>query len=107
MERNEWKLPRVGDIRALLEVYGVTDERRREQLLTLAREGRQRGWWHAYREMLFENYSTYIGLESEATALLVYQPLVIPGLLQTDDYARALIQAGPAELDEAGVEQRV
>ena len=107
MERNEWKLPRVGDIRALLEVYGVADERRREDLLRLAREGRQRGWWHAYREMLSENYSTYIGLESEAAALLIYQPLVIPGLLQTDEYARALVHAGPAELDDAGVEQRV
>lgn len=107
MERNEWKLPRVLDIRALLEVYGVTDERQREELINLARDGRQRGWWHAYREMLSENYSTYIGLEAEAAALLTYQPLVIPGLLQTDDYARAVIEAGPAEVDEAGILQGV
>lgn len=107
MERNEWKLPRVHDIRALLDVYGVSGERERDELFRLARDGRQRGWWHAYREMLSESYSTYIGLESEAETLLIYQPLVIPGLLQTDDYARALIQAGPAEVDSAGVEQRV
>lgn len=107
MERNEWKLPRVGDIRALLDVYGVTDERYRDELLRWAREGRQRGWWHAYREMLSESYSTYIGLEAEAAALLIYQPLVIPGLLQADEYAHVLVQAGPAELDEAGIEQHV
>ncbi len=107
MERNEWKLPRVHDIRALLDVYGVSDERQRDELLRLARDGRQRGWWHAYREMLSESYSTYIGLEAEAATLLIYQPLVIPGLLQTEDYARALIQAGPAEVDEAGIEQRI
>lgn len=107
MERNEWKLPRVQDIRVLLDVYGVTDVREREELITLARDGRQRGWWHAYREMLSEGYSTYIGLEAEAATLLTYQPLVIPGLLQTDDYARALVQAGPYELDDAGVEHRV
>lgn len=107
MERNEWKLPRVQDIRVLLDVYGITDERAREELVTLARDGRQRGWWHAYREMLSESYSTYIGLEAEASTLLTYQPTVIPGLLQTDDYARVLIEAGPAELGEEGIERRV
>lgn len=105
MERNEWKLPRVVDIRALCEVYGVT-ERQRDELVRLAREGRQRGWWHAYREMLSESYSTYIGLEAEAAELLVYQPLVIPGLFQTDDYIQALVRASPAEVDDAGIEQR-
>jgi hypothetical protein len=57
--------------------------------------------------MLSETYTTYIGLETEAAAILAYQPLIIPGLLQTDDYARSIALAGPAELDENGVEQRV
>ncbi|MEV5746862.1 helix-turn-helix transcriptional regulator [Actinoallomurus sp. NPDC052308] len=107
MERNEWKLPRVLDIRALLEVYGVTDEREREELINLARDGRKRGWWHPYSAMLSEHYSTYIGLEAEASEVFAFETIVIPGLLQTEDYARALIEAGPAEITEEEVERRV
>lgn len=107
IESAQWVRPNIGDVRTLLTIYNVNDERRREELLRLAREGRQRGWWHAYREMLSETYSTYIGLEAEAAALLTYQPLVIPGLLQTDAYARAVIEAGPREVDAEGVDQSV
>jgi hypothetical protein len=107
MERNEWKLPRVQDIRVLLDVYGVTDERQRDELVRLARDARQRGWWHPYRDMISERYSTYIGLEAEASALLTYQPMIVPGLLQTDDYARALMRSGSARIDADEIERRV
>jgi transcriptional regulator with XRE-family HTH domain len=102
MERGEWLRPSPHDIGRLLDVYGVVDEREHEALTTLAREGRQRGWWHAYREMISERYSTYIGLEAEASSVFSFQPLMMPGLIQTADYARALILGGPSEL---GVEE--
>lgn len=107
MERNEWRLPKVGDVRQLLDEYGVTDEREREELITLAREGRQRGWWHPYSKMLSETYTTYIGLEAGAASVLNFEPGTIPGLLQTEGYARALIAAGPAELSDELIEDRV
>ncbi|MEW2353347.1 helix-turn-helix transcriptional regulator [Spirillospora sp. NPDC029432] len=107
MERGEWQRPNPRDIVDLLNVYGVVDERQRETLVVLARQGRQRGWWHAYKDMLSERYSTYIGLEIEASSLRTFQPLMVPGLLQTVDYARALILDGPAEITAEEVERRV
>jgi transcriptional regulator with XRE-family HTH domain len=107
MERGEWNRPRWRDVRDLLDRYGVTDERLRDYLIELAREGAAKDWWHPYRKMLSEAYSTYIAFEGEADELLTFELAVIPGLLQTEDYARALNQAGPAELDPDEVEKRV
>jgi transcriptional regulator with XRE-family HTH domain len=106
MERGEWLRPSPHDIGRLLEVYGVVDEREHEALTTLARQGRQRGWWHAYREMISERYSTYIGLEAEASSVFSFQPLMMPGLLQTTAYARALILGGPSQLGAREAELR-
>lgn len=107
MERGEGTRPNPRDIEDLLKVYGVTGQRQREEIVRWAREARQRGWWHPYREMLSESLSTYIGLEAGAKTLLTFQSLVVPGLLQTEDYARVLIQAGPAEIGADEIEQRV
>ncbi|MEV5752615.1 helix-turn-helix transcriptional regulator [Actinoallomurus sp. NPDC052308] len=107
IERGEWLRPNPRDIQDLLDIYGITDVRQREELTQLAREGRQRGWWHPYRDMLSDAYSTYIGLEAEAKALLTFQPLMIPGLLQTADYARAVVAGGPAEINLEEVDRRV
>lgn len=107
MERGEWLRPNPRDIADLLDLYGVTDERQREYLLTLAREGRQRGWWHPHRELLSERYSTYIGLETDAASALTFEGLRLPGLLQTADYARGLLAGGPSELGAEEIEKRV
>jgi transcriptional regulator with XRE-family HTH domain len=102
-----------GGIRAkavleLLDLYGVTDERLRQQLADLAREGRVRGWWSAYASVIGYGYSTFIGFEEAAVEVLDYESLIVPGLLQTEDYARVVIRAGlPRALSEAEVEQRV
>ena len=64
-------------------------------------------WWHPYRKMLSEAYSTYIAFEGDAEELLTFELAVIPGLLQTEDYARVLNEAGPAELDVDEIEKRV
>ncbi|MFD0851040.1 helix-turn-helix domain-containing protein [Actinomadura adrarensis] len=107
MERGEWLRPDPHDIRLLLDLYEVADERQREQLITWAREGRQRGWWHPYKDMLSEAYSTYIGLESEAAAVLTFQALMIPGLLQTHDYARSIHSEWRTEATAEEIERRV
>jgi transcriptional regulator with XRE-family HTH domain len=107
MERGEWLRPDPHDIRLLLDQYGVSDERQREQLIVWAREGRQRGWWHPYKDMLSATLSTYIGLEAEATSLHTFQLIVVPGLLQTVGYARGLISRGPEEISEEEVERKV
>jgi transcriptional regulator with XRE-family HTH domain len=75
------------DVARLLDVYRVQGQRR-EQLLTLAQEATQRGWWEEYSDVLTEEYLAFIGLEAEATSVLQWQIYVVPGLLQTEQYAR-------------------
>jgi transcriptional regulator with XRE-family HTH domain len=85
-------LPR--DVKLLLTVYGVPeDSDQRESLLALARESRQKGWWREYGDAVPEGFETYVGLEADATALRTYEAEYVPGLLQTDDYARAVMHA--------------
>ena len=80
------------DLRDLLALYRVDDADVAEELLSLAREGKQRGWWSKYADTLSGPYSTYIGFESEAAELRAFEALVVHGLLQTEDYARALFR---------------
>lgn len=86
LERAQAVRPRVTDIRAMLDVYGVTEETQREALLDLTREARRRGWWTAYGPLT----DTYTEFESEARMISTFELSVIPGLLQTPAYARAL-----------------
>ena len=82
------------DIRDLCALYGVTEEAERERLTSLAREGKQSGWWQSYDL----DFSTYVGLEAAATELRYYQSTIVPGLLQTADYARAMIEVSVPRL---------
>lgn len=95
----------TGDVRDLLEIYGITDEGIRESLVQLAREARRRGWWTRYTDVL--GSGTYVGLEAEAAGLHTYESMFIPGLLQTEDYARAVIRAGQARPDPDTLERRL
>jgi transcriptional regulator with XRE-family HTH domain len=90
--------PHPNDVRLMLEVYGITDRDQVAALVKLARDARQRGWWYSYRDVLLNRYEFFIGLESEATSIRNFELAMIPGLLQTEDYARALIGSGPLEL---------
>jgi transcriptional regulator with XRE-family HTH domain len=76
------------DIRDLCDLYQVADPAERENLMTLAREGKQRGWWQHYDLP----YGTYVGLEAEAESISIYMSGVVPGLLQTEEYARAMLR---------------
>jgi transcriptional regulator with XRE-family HTH domain len=75
------------DMRDLCELYGVTDETQREAMMELAAEGRQPGWWSAYE---LDYFAQYVGLETAATEVWYFKALTMPGLLQTEDYVRAL-----------------
>jgi transcriptional regulator with XRE-family HTH domain len=82
------------DIRDLCDLYGVTDEAERDHLRALAREGKQTGWWQSYD---LDYFATYVGLEAEAAGIKYYQSAIVPGLLQTPGYARAMHEAGVPE----------
>ncbi|MDQ2882160.1 MAG: helix-turn-helix domain-containing protein [Actinomycetota bacterium] len=91
------------DLRKLLDLYGVTDQRRGE-LLDAARHAKERGALYVYgSRKLPVDLKTWLDFESEASAILIYQPLVIPGLLQTPEYARAIIHATGIDLSEAEI----
>jgi hypothetical protein len=97
--------PSVGDVRSLLALYQVTDPAEVERVATLAAEVKQNGWWHEYD--LSAAHATFVGLEAEASQKRVWEPLLIPGLLQIPDYARAIITAGPDDLPPGRVEELV
>ncbi|WP_189333181.1 helix-turn-helix domain-containing protein [Actinoplanes ianthinogenes] len=95
------------DARDLAIYYGVDDETELQTLRRLARGSRQRDWWHAYNDVLPKQFGTYLGLEAEAASIHAWEPLLIPGLLQTAAYARALVVAHRAEHNEGETERRV
>jgi transcriptional regulator with XRE-family HTH domain len=78
------------DIARLLELYEV-EAGHRERLLALAEDARYKGWWEAYSDVLTEGHMAFIGLEAEATSILAWQINAVPGLLQTEPYAREIL----------------
>jgi len=92
------------DVRDMLELYEVPAQQR-DALIEIAREARQKGWWHAYRDLSVVPAS--IGLEDTATAMRMYAALVVPGLLQTRDYASAVLRALQPGLDAEELERWV
>lgn len=98
---------RIRDLRALLDLYNVSDARTRGELETLGREGRQAGWWTPYTSAVRPTFATFLGLEAEAQSYMEYSALVIPGLLQTPAYMRALMNAAVPQLDDETIEKRI
>jgi hypothetical protein len=82
----------------MLDLYGASGQQQ-DSLVQLARESRQKGWWHAYSDAIQPRFATYIGLESAASEIKIYEVALIPGLLQTEEYARAVITAGSVGAD--------
>jgi transcriptional regulator with XRE-family HTH domain len=76
----------------LLEMYGVVEPGQRQVLVDMAREGHRKGWWAAYDDVLPSGFDIYVGLEAETAAVRSYEIAVVPGLLQTPDYARAVLR---------------
>jgi transcriptional regulator with XRE-family HTH domain len=92
------------DVRDLCGVYEVEDQRVVDSLMQMAKDSRQQGWWHAFGDV---PYSVYIGLETDAASLRVYDPQVVPGLLQTRPYAEALIAGALPETMPGDIDKRV
>lgn len=79
----------LDEVEKMLDFYGVSDPER-GQLLSLAREANERGWWEEYADALPDEYQAFIGLEAEAVSAATWSVDIVPGLLQTEDYARQL-----------------
>ena len=95
------------DITDLLTLYGVTDEEEREALRALARRANAPGWWHDYSDVLPHWFEAYVGLEEVATQIRAYEVQFVPGLLQTEDYARAVTLLGHDGEPPRDIERRV
>ncbi|OUC91435.1 helix-turn-helix domain-containing protein [Streptosporangium minutum] len=98
--------PQLRTLNALLDAYGVTGSRRAD-LVALQKEAKQRGWLHGFEVDLPGPYSAYIGLEAEAREAINYESLFIPGLLQTEDYARAVMRGVRPTITDDEVETRI
>jgi len=94
------------DLLKMLDVYGETDPEQQALLLSMVREGNRKDWWEG-RRVLHPKFASYLGLESVATTLQAYDTHLVHGLLQTSDYARALLRAGRPDLLEHEVDQLV
>lgn len=81
------------DVRRMAKLYGINDERQVEMLLDMLTSSQKRGWWETYEDVLPSGLEVYVGLETDARTERAWEPLVIHGLLQTSDYARALYQS--------------
>ncbi|MEV4760907.1 helix-turn-helix transcriptional regulator [Micromonospora sp. NPDC049559] len=94
------------DVADLLRLYGVAEDER-ASLLALARDANNPGWWHRYADLLPSWFQSYLGLESAASLIRTYEVQFVPGLLQTPDYARAVILLGHTHADSEEIERRV
>lgn len=95
------------DVTDLLAFYGVTDEKEREALRGLAVRANAPGWWHDYSDVLPSWFEAYVGLEEAATQVRAYEMQFVPGLMQTGDYARAVVLLGHPNASEREIDRRV
>lgn len=96
--------PSVVEVRALLDVYGLKDERRREALFAITRQAGKKGWWTKYGDVFPDEFPV---LESEATAISTYEPMIIPGLLQTPSYVEQLMRSANLIRDPVDIQRVV
>ncbi|MEN3609841.1 helix-turn-helix domain-containing protein [Plantactinospora sp. ZYX-F-223] len=105
------ELGRVGfkerDVLDLLSLYGVHDEQERAMLLARVREANTSSWWHPYADVTPNWFQRYLGLEATATLIRTYEVQFVPGLLQTEEYARAVVRLGHGSAREEEVARRV
>lgn len=94
------------DVLALLRFYGV-DESEHASLLDMARHANEPGWWHHYGELVPSWFQNYVGLEEAATRIQTYEVRIVPGLLQTEEYAWWVVKQGLPEAPAAEVQRRV
>jgi hypothetical protein len=98
---------KIRDVEDLLTLYGVTSEQQRERVIALAKRSREPEWWAKYNDILPDWFETYIGLESAAASIRSFEMQFVPGLFQTEDYARAVTRLGRQTASADEVERRV
>jgi hypothetical protein len=105
------ELGRIGfkkrDVADLLTFYGVHDGAERESLLMLAEEANMPAWWHGYADLVPSWFEAFLGMEAAASVIRTYEVQFVPGLLQTEDYARAVIRLGHRDASTVEIERRV
>ncbi|SDC61731.1 helix-turn-helix domain-containing protein [Actinokineospora iranica] len=105
------ELGRVGfkerDVADLLTMYGVTDEVEREQFLAMVKQSNEPGWWHRYNDLMPYWFQDFVGLEESAARIQTYELQFVPGLMQTEEYARIIANHGRPELVSEETERRV
>lgn len=106
IENASWKRLSATDLRALLAVYKMPKDQV-DKLVAVARTARKRGWWHIYGDAVPAWFETYVGLEGAAHTLSNYEAEIVPGLLQTDAYARAVYKREMLTEDDAAVQREV
>lgn len=106
VEKGNMDKVRDVDVRELCRIYDAAPELV-EALIGLARQANTEEWWHSYGDLIPENFDVYVGLETVATSLTAYQSELVPGLLQTADYARTLIRTGYPRGSDSEIERRV
>jgi hypothetical protein len=95
------------DVADLLTLYGVTDDREREHMLLLARNANSQGWWAKFDDVMPDWFETYVGLEQATSLIRSYELQFVPGLFQTEEYARAVTVLGHRSASPAEIERRV
>jgi hypothetical protein len=95
------------DVADLLTLYGVISDIERQQFLELVQQSNQQGWWHPYTDVIPKWFEDYVGLEEAASRIQTYELMFVPGLLQTEDYARAVAGHGDPKPPATEVERRV
>ncbi|SEG92553.1 Helix-turn-helix domain-containing protein [Thermomonospora echinospora] len=95
------------DVADLLTLYGVRDADERTALLGLVHQANTPGWWHQYGDVLPDWFQVYIGLEQAASLIRTYEVQFVPGLLQTEDYARAVVRLGHPDATAEEIERRI
>ncbi|NKY53625.1 helix-turn-helix domain-containing protein [Nocardia vermiculata] len=106
LEKGSAERIRVLDVEALCRIYDA-DDTTSAALLGLAQQAKVKSWYHEYGDLIPENFDVYMGLEVAARSLKTYQIELVPGLLQTADYARAVIKSGLPDESDADIERRV
>ncbi|GAA1449115.1 helix-turn-helix transcriptional regulator [Nocardiopsis tropica] len=95
------------DVDDLLQLYGVDDPQQREALLGLISSANAQGWWHKYGDVLPQWFGVYVGLEESASIIRTYEVQFVPGLLQSEDYARSVIRLSRTATSDEDVDSRV
>jgi hypothetical protein len=95
------------DVTDLLSMYGVTDPEKREAFLDMAKRSNEPGWWHRYTDLVADWFQDYLGLEESASRIQTWEQQFVPGLLQTEDYAKAIISHGWSPMAAQSVQRQV